>query len=495
MTDGTVADGPTRDEVRAAAVAFIGSAFASLTEENVLPTPRVHPYIEVGRDYFGGDIMPLAEFSLFSSVLERAYRARFAEPVGSTDPEFANAYVFSFLEACVARCGIEGYPYEPNSPPVEERITELIAVLEQGEFQIACCREISHLTTADEEPLQIGDVLLVPESADRHSLIGVASSEVPGTVSAFNRNEPRFYDPPKSMIIVRERSDDRPYEVASSLIGTIERFLLIARLLHSSTAQSYWQVYGMSTLVSRMNPVYKTFSPASAMGPLVRRTVRLTADDAPAFEELGSMLDGVAAKRDGMATTSFDMALDRYLRSYRTSNGFDAIIDLATALEAVLTGDDSSSEAISLRLRNRAAALLATDVDDAGAIFKDLALLYGVRSKLLHAGGIKENDMKRDIARVSTVPADSPFGMAVAYAVDRMRDLVRRSILARLCLAAAPDPLWPFSGGVSVDAALSDDAFRIRWRETWRGRMDAIGATAAAQRARPGVDFISQEDR
>ena len=41
-----------------------------------------------------------------------------------------------------------------------------------------------------------------------------------------------------------------------------------------------------------------------------------------------------------------------------------------------------------------------------------------------------------------------------------MRDLVRRAILARLCLAAKPDPLWPFAGDATVDAILADDAQR-----------------------------------
>jgi len=33
-----------------------------------------------------------------------------------------------------------------------------------------------------------------------------------------------------------------------------------------------------------------------------------------------------------------------------------------------------------------------------------------------------------------------------------LADPTRRAILARLCLAAEPDPVWPFSGSVSVDA-------------------------------------------
>ena len=63
--------------------------------------------------------------------------------------------------------------------------------------------------------------------------------------------------------------------------------------------------------------------------------------------------------------------------------------------------------------------------------------------------------------------ADDRFGVAIGYALDRTRDLARRGILARLCLGAEPDPLWPFTGSTPVDALLSDDATRARWRTSW----------------------------
>ena len=81
--------------------------------------------------------------------------------------------------------------------------------------------------------------------------------------------------------------------------------------------------------------------------------------------------------------------------------------------------------------------------------------------------------------------ADNRFGVAIGYAVDRMRDLVRRAILARLCLAAEPDPLWPFSGSTGVDALLSDDEIRGRWRKGWheqaRGARDRGSGQPAAR--------------
>jgi hypothetical protein len=95
------------------------------------------------------------------------------------------------------------------------------------------------------------------------------------------------------------------------------------------------------------------------------------------------------------------------------------------------------------------------------SLFNDVGQLYGLRSKLVHGGQIRQKDLRKIIARIMTVPTDAGeyrFGVALGYAVDRMRGLVRRAILARLCLAAEPDPLWPFEGDTAVDAILDDDA-------------------------------------
>jgi hypothetical protein len=84
-----------------------------------------------------------------------------------------------------------------------------------------------------------------------------------------------------------------------------------------------------------------------------------------------------------------------------------------------------------ISLRTRVAALLATDDDAGKALFDDVGQLYGLRSRIVHGGQIKQKDLRKVIARISTVPEDAAehFGIALGYAVDRMRDLVRRAIL------------------------------------------------------------------
>lgn len=144
------------------------------------------------------------------------------------------------------------------------------------------------------------------------------------------------------------------------------------------------------------------------------------------------------------------------------------------------------------------AALLATDDDPARALFDDVNQLYSLRSKIVHGGQIKLKDLRKIIDRISTVPdgaAEDRLGVALGYAVDRMRDLVRRAILARLCLAAEPGPLWPFAGDTAVDGILADDAQRAAWRTHWHAHLAALGVEYAAGRPRSAVDFISPEDQ
>ncbi|MDH6129269.1 hypothetical protein [Kitasatospora sp. GP82] len=76
---------------------------------------------------------------------------------------------------------------------------------------------------------------------------------------------------------------------------------------------------------------------------------------------------------------------------------------------------------------------------------------------------------------IPTVPDDAMFGVALAFAVDRMRDLVRRSFLARLCLVSGTTPLWPFAQSTPVDAALADDTTRTHWRTHWHDQLTALG--------------------
>jgi hypothetical protein len=491
-------------DVRETARAFVAGAFDALRTEFVIPTPVFHPYVQVGRDYFGDTIRSVPAYHDLEKQLDELYPKRFAEPLKRRHAEFASGYIFNFLEASIARCGRLGYydgedHFDPNSDAVSESIEELLAVLDSPTYEVVCCRFVSHLTTESNAEIALGDITVVPEPEGFGGLTERIAHEIAGGWSAFNRDDPRPSDPPHALLIIRERTDDpEPYEVAQRLSNKLERFLLLARVFTAGTVYSLFEVRGMTTLVSRMNPYMTLFRGSRA---LVRRTVWLNEQDAPAFEAIGELVDRADVKREGMAATSFDVALRKFNSSHHQESPYEDLVDLATALEAILAGGETETEGLTLRLRNRAAALLAADGDPAKAVFGDVGLLYGLRSKLVHGGRIKQNELRRDLGKISMMPEGEPdnrFGVAIGYAVDRMRDLVRRAILARLCLAAEPDQVWPFGGSIGVDALLSDDETRGRWRASWHDKLAALGVEAAASQPRGAVDFLTphgQEDQ
>jgi hypothetical protein len=477
-----------RQHLEALAESFIGAAFPALARERVIPTSAYHPFVEVGRDYEGGLLMSLAEFGELEAAISQAYPQRFASDLGFDRKEFPSSYIFSLVEAAVAGCALAGEEFEADAAASADSLDEFFRVLDAPEYQLRCCRAVSHLATNDGGVVRIGGVTVYPENAGE-GLVGLVSDLIPASPGAYNRLPPRPYDPPHALVVSSRAITGRhPMRASVSLSGSIDRFLLLVRLLHAGTHQSLWQLCGASTRVSLAHPQFNTFEGAGMPAVDLKRIVAISEEDGPAVLALGEFLEAAVVKREGMASVSFDLALYRFNRSYEPGNDYEHLVDLATALEAILTGNERETDAISLRLKSRSAALLATPDDPARVIFDDIGVLYGLRSRIVHGGNIKETALRTALDRVSTVPIGAMFGVASAFAVDRLRDLVRRAFLARLCLAAEPNPKWPFEGTTAVDAALIDDASRETWRLSWREQLAGLGAGAAADAAAPAVD-------
>ena len=226
------------DTIRTACRSFIGAAFASLRDESVIPKPSFHPYIKVGRDYYGDSIGSLAERHSVERLLEQAFPERFARPPGRRYVEFGSHYVFGLLEAAAARCGMDG-DYGIDSAGVQNFIDELINVLRTFEYESVCTRHVVHLTTSTNAEIRIGDVIVVPDSEGFGGLTNRIQQEIRGAARAWNGNGPRPYDPPHALLITRECGEDiNPYDVDVRLSARLDRFLLLARLLTSGTVQS-----------------------------------------------------------------------------------------------------------------------------------------------------------------------------------------------------------------------------------------------------------------
>ena len=473
--------------------AFVTAAFLTLREQHVIPTPVFHPFVRVGRDFFGPDISSSQAFGALEKALSERYPERFDKPSNSDLREFPSTYIFSLLETAVARCG-KARDFSIDGEPIDQSIQELLELLEPGDDEVICCRAVSHLTIEGADPLTIGDIEIVPElNENRDELWQIVSERIPATPGTLNREAPFVFNRPHSVLVARQRSElQSPYDAGATAAGAVDRLLLSIRLLTGTTAQSLFELRGTDGLFTRMHPELREY-PHEGLVRSIRRTAKLQASDAPGLEAIAKLVTDTDVKREGMAATPFDVALSKFQGSYVEGRGFTRLVELATALEATLAGEGENA-GLTLRLRNRAAALLACERDPASAIFGDVGVLYEIRSSIVHGGQLKLKDLTKMASRISTVEINEEglTGTSFGHVLDRMRDLVRRAILARICLAAGDGATWPISGGdLSVDAELADNATRERWREQWRIHLCKQGAEAATEPVHPAVDSLS----
>jgi hypothetical protein len=77
---------------------------------------------------------------------------------------------------------------------------------------------------------------VVPERYEYEGLTTRIAREIPAASAAYNRDDPRSYDPPHSLLIIRLRTDDDdPWNVAQRLSSQLERFLRLVRLSTAGT--------------------------------------------------------------------------------------------------------------------------------------------------------------------------------------------------------------------------------------------------------------------
>lgn len=477
------------DEIRSAARHFFGRAFTVLHRQHVLPAARFNAHLQVGRDYFGPDLEG-APTSDLEAAIETAFPERFADPLKRPGPQFANAYVFDLLERAIALCARHGSDYDPEGDHVSVAIEELLESLKEPDFEVVCCRVVSHLATTDDAVVRFAEVEVHPELVDSRDWIPRRIAEfIPRAASVMQR-APFVFDRPHALVVGRCRSSgESGWDVARWLSRRIDRFLLALRVVHSATAHGHYEVTGPSRSISHFGANLVTFYAGD--WALLRRPVRVDAADADSLDGVARLIDEAEVDRSKMVATSYDVALQKFYNAPYRASAFEQLVDLATALEAILLGGDKSADEVTLRLRSRAARLLCTDRDPATAIFDDVGLLYGLRSSIVHGGNLKEKDLRRYVERLSTSVSADGFGVAIARAADRLTDLVRRSLLARLCLSSGSAPLWSLGSTVSIDRLLADDSIAASWRSKWHAQLSEMGASDAIDRPKAATDFLA----
>lgn len=451
----------------------------------MVPPPAFRTYLAVGRDYFGDSVAVLAEYRALEDAIAAAHpRFDAGLPLGERD--FPGGLIFSFLETFIARLTGAREEFSPDGSAAEQSLLDLVQAVQADTFEVACCRVVSHMTTVDGQPVEFTDVRVEPvnSEASGHSseLYRIISTVIPAAAST-DRVWPDGFAPPESVVIARD-SGSKPFDLSDPLSQRIERFLLLVRLLKPGTSESMLEVQGETSPVREFKPIVARFRGAGPgfVSPtqLAARVITLGSEDIERVDGLGRLLADAQQLRPEMAFTSFGIAVQKFLASFHSHVWSEQIVDLATAFEAVLSG--KANVDVTLRLKTRAATLLSTDLDPADKIFKDVGLIYELRSSLVHGGAMKKSALLNLVRKISTVPGDLRGGEAIAHAVERLRDLVRRSLLARVCLATGDTPLWPLGMDDGVDAAMVDDSRRGEWREAWRDTLTEIDAIASADR-------------
>lgn len=484
-------------EFESTAVEFVAAAFAVLKAGNAIPTSSLHRHLQRNLDFNAVTIERLPQYSLLADeILEAA-------PAGMPDcndklrfEHTLTNLIFSFLELCVEKCS-RAADYDPCGAEVKIAIAQFVEVLSGQPYDIVLTRHVSHLLPAAGNEIEINGIAIVPDD-DVESLPDRIVREIPKADHAWNRRPPSSYRPPHTLLIARRQVAGVAFQGNSALTDILDQFQLAVCLLTGANVQGMYQVWGASSAISGQ-PASLEHLIRDVDSPLVRRTARLMGEEGPALSALIALIDGVKTTGEGIWLSSFDEAMEKFAKLDDTTSHFEQIVQLTTALEGVMIGANEG-EGLLFRLCTRVTALLAVEDDPAEVLFEDLKRLYKFRSKIVHGGELTAKQLRGDLNAMSCVPDEESAGnvlVRVGYAVDRLRDIVRRAILARICLAAGDSPLWPFGDegkAVKLDVVLSNDVNRGVWRVHWRSVLDSRGIGDAAGKANPPVYSLSNED-
>lgn len=454
---------------------FARAAALLFSESGLLPAAGFPRYLRVGSDY-PSSLLSIAEFAALERAIDSSH-GRFAESEPLSSRDFARSYMFDFVQAFVALAATRGESPLDAESTLDEVTSSLVARVEDPIAKLVAFREAFHVTTETGEAIQVGGVEVYPISVAPHQYRATRTSLLNRLVPWASTTLPDDFvgsSQAMSIIAVRGEVDGRLQDRHAELTHKLENFLLTLRLLTNTTAAAHYEVRGEEGWVQPGGPHYlglrgdySTFS----VNTMVGRTARVPANFDEMHQGLAPLIASATPAESEVVTTSVAVALGRFQLSYHRYRWDEQLLDLATGLEAAFGGDSNAD--IALRLRSRAAGLLWTPEDSSETIFDDLGALYSLRSKVVHGAPLTSDKLARELRKVSAV-SDGPAGFkATAQAMDRMRDLLRRAILARLCLAWGSEAVWPLDNDSGVDKCFANHATLESWYSRVRQTMES----------------------
>jgi Apea-like HEPN len=452
---------------------YLSESLKRLAGMHVWPRPPWSPVIHLGSDYFGDDLAS-DEGRLLAQAIELEFAERFAPE--ALDREFADLYTYRVLEAFVLLRTITS----------ERRTDEDVMTMVVSELRALLAKPRNLLMTAvllldvgitdSTGPFNVGAARLLPLHFS-DGLERVMYGLFPTLRGTDLRGSFRMWMGDDAVLVVVE-NHGRTYEEARDVNATaVQRMVDAGRLATGGSFESAFVVSGQPGHLTSWPTVFDVL-PGRAFR-WTRRAVQISRAMFDGIEATAQVFDQLRAGGD--VVTPFDVAMYRYARTFQAAQWQEQVVDLAIALESMLGGGDEREE-IGLRLRTRACWLLSSAGDPPSDLYNDIRVFYDLRSKIVHGVPAGEKYLRKTFARLRVHKKERGSGISAQVAVDRLREIVRRAILARASLALQNDAssvaLWPVGSAADPSSILIEDAERMRWRDSWRGRFRALGFEA-----------------
>ncbi len=376
-------------------------------------------------------------------------------------------YGHALLEAAVASATIADEPYDVSSPSVRRVVDDFIEKIQAApatthlqvvtDVDVVGDQDGQNEPTSLGETLRVGGVDIIRVGADPETYI---EKELRSARYEVQREDVVSWPGPTSLLVARV-AEAVSFDARSRIARRRLRNVMTA--LRLSTGASVYPLVSIEGEPGNVRSRHPHIQPhAPRWMRRAHRPVALGAGGAViGLEVLCHRVDEWLGG-DDLKTNPLLLAIGRLNRSMDgpSTTVADIVIDLSIGLEATLSGTDTSD--VSLRLRVRAADLLATVDDPGDIIYDDVKALYGIRSAIIHGRILTPRALKRSIRDVSSAAQASYPAEQVELALDRWRDLLRRAILARAALAAEESP-WPLEDTIDVDRVLRTEAERAAW--------------------------------
>jgi hypothetical protein len=489
-------------KVDAAASQFLAHAFAEARREQIIPKlPRGNrwqrydgpwpPYYAIWEIARSESARPLI------AALREAYPNRFGveSKFPFKDPQ---EYVRAFLQAVIAGTVLRRGRLAANSRISKSMLAELHRVVSMEGQRFGCLWLLHDVDFRGVSTEQIGKLTLYSPSSPPEMLV---ASLLPGVIWASDQRYPSPGAPHQGLLYGTGSSPGHHWDVTTPLNRAMGRFMQALRLATGTTASLRMIWMGETSMVHVQMPEALPQAEALVFESRWRRVARLAPQDLSGLRRLTAMIvrledqQATRPKKEGVLPPVV-IAMRRHSRSLRSIPWQDAVLELSTALETCL-GPTQKEQEIGLTLRTRAAHLLAhDDSEQADAIYRDITDLYGLRSDIIHGNP----ELKKDLP---TMWEERGYNQVLTedrmmLLLDRWRDIVRRSITARLMLSdpTLGTPLWPIVGNQPpVDRWLVRRDKRHELRERIVAGAVSYGLPLLADPAPALVDYLHRSEQ